>query len=42
MTIWELFLAILVLFVAIGLIAGVFYIWFYIWKKVTEKGGKIG
>ena len=41
MTTWEIFLAILVVLVAIGVMLGVFYLWFSVWKYVSDHSENI-
>ena len=41
MTSWEMFLALLVLLAAIGVMLAVFYLWFAVWKYVSDNSGNI-
>jgi hypothetical protein len=41
MTPGEIFLAVLVLLLAIGIMLAVFYLWFSVWKYVSDHSGNI-
>jgi len=41
MTVGQIFLILLVLAFTIGAILAVFYIWFHVWKIISERSGNI-